>query len=397
MITRTDGQTVPPTKITQDNYIEVKGKKGVEIKVPAYLVKDISRAGSDSNYAVALERMEQGRYRLAAWHFLKALDAMSQQKWAQEYCNYGAGNALYANDDFKGATGKSGAKYAPPSVYYKKALEANDKSRFLPDILVKLPVCLLEEEKYDEANAALKDAEKRIKDYGDEIFKAFNYREAGKRASAMLALTDARVAEKCAEKGKTQWQDVKDKWLTARTRCFDYPALQGEAVDGLLRTLLAMKDYVTAKSESESIINKYRKEGDAKQLLLLPGAYFVQGRANLQQAEDYDAKSMKIQANEAYANARWSFLNVVAQFFNNDRYVAQAHYWAGVCYDRLKDVEPSDAALKAARHWKLIVDNFPHMKELAQKELDRVAATTAAPAPTPKKESPKLPPAPKTP
>ena len=397
-IVRFDGRGIP-TKVIEDDYVWVKGKKGFEIKQKAYEVKDVIRGNADQNYGLAREMMEKGKYRVACLCYERALKAMAGQKWAEEYCNFGIAQALYANNEFKGFTGKSGTVYSPAAVYYKKALEANPKSRFLPVILTRMALSLMEEGKFSEAEAALQDAQKRIKAYGDEIFAAHNVREPGNRARAMLAVADAAVAERRASQDKSpDWNAVKDKWLTARARAMEFPEINGEAVDGMFRTLLAMKDYTSALSEADNIIGKYKKDGDVKLMPLLPGAYFARGSAYLQQAIDYDGKGQKTQANDCYANARWAFINVMAQFFDNDEYVVKSHFFAGECYDKLRDLEP-DAADKAVREWRLIVTDYPYsgLKDQALAELKRVGASvepvTDAAKPEPNAEPKAEPPA----
>lgn len=381
---------VPPTLIKQDDYTYVIGKKGAEIKVPSCFVTDVQYRDRDANYSMALEKRDEGRYPLAALYFTRALESKQAQKWVDEYCNYGIGDALYSGGHFKGYQGKQ-KHYGPPSEYFAKALAANPKSRFLPEILVKLPVCLAEEGKLDEADAKLKEAETRLKSYRDETIKIHN--EFGKiadRANAQLAIADARIAERkaSAKKGadaKAAWNEVKEKWLGARFKCSKFPESLTEAVEGVLRALIMMQDYNGAKAEAETIIEKYKKDGDAKQLPLLPIAYVVLGKANLAQAVDYENKKSEITARNSYAEARWAFLNVIAQFFENDEYIAEAHFFAGLCYDKLKDIE-SDASEKAIRHWRLIVQNFPksNLKDDAEKELQRVGAPVAAAAPAEK-------------
>jgi tetratricopeptide (TPR) repeat protein len=390
IILRTDGKPQPPTFVKQDNYLTVVGDRGE--KVHAFLVKDILYANRDANYQMGLDKKDEGRYTLAAFYFAKALSAMSNVKWAEEYCNYYIGCSLYDNGSYKGYTGKSGTAYSPPSVYFKKARDANPKTRFILDITCKLPVCLAEEDKLDEADAAMKEAEKTLKAYRDETNKvADGFRDIADRATALLSIADARIAEKRVAAGKDNMNTVKDKWMIATSRTSKYPELMGDAVDGQLRTLVAMKDYTTAKAEADRYINKYKKDGDQKVVPLLPGAYTVMGKANLAQASEFESKKQEVQAQTAYADARWAFLHVIAQFFDNDEYVASAHYFAGLCYDRLRNIE-TDAGDKAVRHWKLIVKNFPKskFKEEAQKELDRVGGgAPAAPKEEPKKEDPK--------
>ena len=61
-----------------------------------------------------------------------------------------------------------------------------------------------------------------------------------------------------------------------------------------------------------------------------------------------------------------------AEFFDDESHLAAAHYFAGLCYDRLREIE-SDAAAKARREWQTVVDRFAksEFKELAEKELAR--------------------------
>src|SRR5205814_1360937 len=109
------------------------------------------------------------------------------------------------------------------------------------------------------------------------------------------------------------------------------------------------------------------------------------------QATEFEARGNKLQANNLYAEARWAFIHVIAQFFDNDEYVAGANFFAGKCYDKLQDVEKSDALSKAIQHWQLVVQNFPKSsyKDMAVAELTRVGAPvpkveqSAAPAPAP--------------
>ncbi|MCY3023415.1 MAG: hypothetical protein NTW87_30920 [Planctomycetota bacterium] len=383
IIVRADKIPVPPTIISQDNYLQVIGKKAGEVKVPSYAVKEVIYANRDANYSAALEKRDEGRYRLAALYFRKALENMSAQKWAAEYCNYGIGDALYQSGDFKGYKGKSGTEYAPPSQYFQKVLAANPKSRFLPDILVKLPVCLAEEDKLDEAEAKLKEAETRIKAYRDETIKVHTgFGEIADRATAQLAIADARLAKRKAKDGKAKWDEVRDKWSAARSKCLKFPEPLAEAVDGVLEALLMMKDYNGAQAEAESVISRYKTEGDTKLLPMLPGAYTALGKAHLAQAVEFKGRGAQIPSRTKFSEARWAFLHVVGQFFDNDEYVAGAHYFAGICCDDLREVE-SDAGERAIRHWKLIVRNFPKSdyRAPAEKELARVG--TAAPAAQP--------------
>ncbi len=383
MIERVDKKTVPPTKIVQDDYLYVIGKLKAEIKVKSFEVKNVTYSDADPNYSRAVTHREDGRYTVAAIHFHRALEAMKTQPWAAEYCNYGLGDSFYSAGIFKGYKGKtSGIEYPPASVYFKKVLELKGKSRFMPDVVSKLPVCLAEEGKFDEAEAALKDGDTRIKDYRNEAIKiAPGYAEIADRAIGRLALARARIAELKARGEKETWANVADAWRSARSQTSKFPDMMADSVDGILRALVKMQDFNGAKAEASGIIEKYKKDNDTKMLPLLPGAYTALGKAHMMQGLNYEGKGQKIQANTSFADARWNFLHVVGQFFDDDEYVAGAHYFAGVCYDKLKEVEKLDASEKAIRHWKLVIQSFPksEFREQAEKAL-KEAGVAIAPA-----------------
>jgi len=394
IIERNDGAKAPPTKIIQDNYIAVVGRHRAEVKVPAFAVKEVHYADRSPNFSLAVEKRDEGRHTLAALYFTRALGEMADKKWAAEYCNLGIANAFYEAGLFGGYTGKTGTKYDAPAVYFAKVLQANPKSRFLPDILVKIPVCLSEEgklleetdkaaeaeAKYKEAEAKMKEAEVELKKYRDEVIKIDSkYTEIADRAAAYLAIADARISEaRSTKSGK--FSEAKDKYLAARFKASKYPELTGEAVDGLLRVLILMKDYNNAKAESDIIIKKYKTDGDPKMLPLLPGAYTTLGKANFAQAVDFGGKGQELQARKAFAEARWNFLNVVAQFGDNDDYVAGAHYFSGVCSDKLRDLEP-EAGDRAIRHFQVIVDDYPKStyRNMAAEELKKLGIVVDKP------------------
>ena len=381
-----DGARIPPTTISKDDYVSVEGKHGpLPAKVFSCNVKEVLYADRDPSYNQAIDQRDLGRYRVAGLYYHKALQNMKEKKWADEYCSYYLGCMFFANGDFNGYKGRSGTEYAPPSVYFKRVLEKNPKTRFLPDLLPKLVRTLAEEGKLAEADAAAKDADAKLKTYQDETTRiASGFDKVIKLARAQLAAAQARLAECKAVKdaNPAEWAAARDAWHRVVGQVKDYPELLTEATNSELMDLLKMGQSDAAKNEANNTIEKYRKEGDLKLLPALPGAYTVVGLANYTQAIDFDGKGNKVQAQKLYAEARWAFINVMGQFFDNEDYVAQSYYYAGLCYDKLRDIE-SDAAEKAVRSWKVVVRDFANtgFKALAEKELQRVgSAPAAAPA-----------------
>lgn len=406
-------QTLPPTRVKDDNYVKVTGQyKGSNITREAYLVKEIIYSDADTNYQTAIEKRDEGRHTLAALYFSKALEALKDRKWATEYCNYGLGQSFYAAGIFDGYKGRA-RSYEPAAEYFRRALEANPKSRYMLDIVTKIPICYAEQKKIKEANAAIEDAVVRIKAYRDETARiSTGYGESADKANVQLLMAKARVMEESVAlkiPGVTPDQ-TRDLWRDARAKAKNgkFSDLEGECVEGELRALIDMKQYEEAKAEASTIIDNFNQKNEYRLMALLPAAYNARGMAFLAQALEYENKKNKPMADSSFAEARWDFLNVIAQFFDNDDYVAAAHYRAGICYEKLASVEPSDAKLKAIREWQAIVVNFPksEYKERAVAKLKEHGVTIEEekkpepPPPTPPaaaKPEPPAPPKPATP
>ncbi len=388
--------TVPPTKITRDDYVSVEGKlKNVVLKKESFLVKEVLYADKDSNYSLATEKRDEGRWTLCALYFSNALENLKDAKWAPEYCNYGIGNAFFSAGIFGGYKGRA-RTYPPAADYFKKALDANPKSRFMLDIVAKLPICYAEQDKLAEADAAVKDAADRIAKYKEETVKfGTGYLEPAERALVQLAVAKARIAEKKVATGVAGFnpQGSRDLWREARIKAAKFPEIIGECVEGEFRSLILMKQYTQAVTEANAIVDKYNQQSDYTLLPQLPAAYMSLGQANLAQGLEYEGKGNKPLAENAFAEARWAFLNIIAQFFDNDDYVAQAHYLSGLCYEKLITVEPTDAKTKAIREWQSVVSNFPKspFKADAVKKLAAYGITIedAKPAAAPKADAPK--------
>ena len=174
-----------------------------------------------------------------------------------------------------------GGTYAPAADgYYKRALDANPKSRYMLDIVVKLPVCYAEQDKLAEADTAIKEADERIAKYREETGKlGIGYLEPAKRAMVQLAIAKARISERKVALGQpgVSAKTSHDLWHEARIKAADYPELIGECVEGELRGLIQMKQYSQAVSEANAIIEKFNQQSDFTILAQLPAAYMSLG------------------------------------------------------------------------------------------------------------------------
>jgi len=375
LIVKTDGTKIAVLKVTQDDYLYVAGvgKGGGQVKVPSHAVKDVLYADRNEEYNAALEKMGEQRFTLAALYFRKAFDKMPDSKWAQEYCMYGIGAALYASGNFNAYRNRNGLEvYASPAVYFADVLKTNPRSRFLPDIAAKLPVCLIEQGKLDEAAAALLQSTEQIKKYRDETIRIDSgFVRIASRAHGQLAIAAATLAEHRALAKQGEWLAARERWYAARTQCADIPDLWSQAVVGLLRTLLAAPDLPTAQAEAASLIEKYEKDSGGKEAVLA-AAYMTLGKAHLASGITNAERGQTLLAHSAYAEARWAFLHVVGVYFDDADQLAEAHFFAGVCHDRLREIE-GDAAQNARREWQTVVDTFPKSASAfaAERELAR--------------------------
>jgi len=382
VIQRTDQErpaTLSPNGITREDYLFVEGRqKGSTVKLESYKVKDVLRGDRPTEYNNALDRKRDGRYTVAAKWYTAALEKMKDKAWAVEYCNYGVAECLYEAGHYDGYKGKT-YTYQPPAHYYGEAIKANPKSRFLLDASVKIAICLIESGKLQEAEKAFMEAQAAIKRYREDTAKTgdMNYREAANRAESLIKLARAKQLEKRADQEKTPHdqalQAYKDCQSTSKAmKFFDVAA---EATEGEMRVLVKDRQFGEAKIRAQEIIDKYKKDCDPNLLGMLPVAYTVMARASLAQANEYEGRNQPVQAQLAYADARWNYLQVLVQFFDKDEYVAEAGYFAGLCNDKLKDQEP-DARQKAIQCWQDVKKNFPtsQFAEMAAADLKRVGA-----------------------
>ncbi|MCW8132189.1 MAG: hypothetical protein KIS92_17715 [Planctomycetota bacterium] len=387
VIKRIDDLPAPPTKIIKDDYVTVEGKRGnVPFKIESCLVKEVFYADRDPTYMTACDKRDKGNYVTAAKGFRIALERMADKKWAPEYCNFGIGNALFEGGYFSGYTDRDGHKYNGPSSYFQECLKANPKSRFILEASVKLAISLAEEGKMAESETAFKDAEATIKKYRDELGRVnVKYREYADRFIALSTFGHGRMLEKKAGDPPEKDYDFNpaiSKYRSAQSlaETAKAPDIYSDAVDGELRVMVKMNDYAAAKARANGIIEKFKERSDPALLGMLPGAYTVMGLANFNLGADYEKKQQTVQAQKAFAEARWNFLHVVVQFFDNDEYVAKAHYFCALCYEKLKAQEP-DAMSKSVRHLNIIVNSYPNSNfiDLAKQMLERVGPKAAEP------------------
>jgi len=393
-----DGTTVR-TKVSKDDYVLVIGRRGHStVKKESYKVKDVLRANRPPEYDIGLDRYKEGRYAVAAKYFTRSLRSkdFKDTPWVIEYCNYRLGEAMYDGGFFDGYKGKT-YTYKPPAQYYAAVLKANPKSRFLLDASVKLPICLVEQKKYAEAEKAFVTAEAKIKQYREETAKTaiLEYRKQAERAKAMLMLGKARLMEK-----KKDFAQATQIYMSVqRLARGKFPETYADGVDGELRCLVKQDRFEDAKARAKSLIDQYQKKHDQGLVSMLPGAYTVMGRASLALAGEYDKNNNPLQAQQSYADARWYYLQVLVQFFDREEYLEEANYFVGLCYDKLKADEPMGKDM-AIRYWLNVQRNYPDgtFGEQAKNDLARIgyeppakkkADPTAAPAKKePAKEAP---------
>jgi len=374
-IVRTDGSVVPVEKITRDDFLRVSGvlKGGAKADIKSCDVADVLYPGRDANFLAAIEKRDAGRFTLAAMYFKRAAETLPHEAWVDEQCNFGIGEALYQAGLFAGYKGRDETLYAPASHYYQFALQANPNSRLMPLTVSRLAMCFAEERAWDKAAAALADGAVRLKEFRDKgVREDSKFVALADHAQARLALAEAFVTEGMAGAGKGKFESARDAFHAAALRSESIPELHADAVNGELRVLLKLKDYSSAKILAERLIEKFRNAADENKRTILAGAYLALGKCQYATASDLALRGQNVQAAQGFADARWAFLHVVAEYFDEDENVAAAHYFSGLCYDRLNGVE-SDAGAKARREWRTVVEKFgkSEFKEMAEKELNR--------------------------
>ncbi|MBE7462430.1 MAG: hypothetical protein HS116_02945 [Planctomycetes bacterium] len=383
------------TKITRDDYMLVEGLHNkIPIKEKTYNIEDVLYADRDSNYIRGMDYRAKGKFLTAAKLFRASLESIGgKSKWAKEYCNYYIGDCFYQNGTFTGYTDKGGTKYEPASVYFQECLKAKPKSRFALDCYVKLVLCLAEEGKLDEADKAFEAAKAFTKTFSDEARQVDSrYLDEAKRAVALATLGKAKMQErredaKANEKERDYNQALSNYRNTQGEARGKFPQIYADACEGELEVLVKMADGLSeAISRAEGLIASFKEKADPELIPVLPAAYGALGRANFMKGVKFKDQKQDLQAETAFAEARWSFLHVVVQFFDKDDHVARAHYFAGACYKEMIGKEP-DAQAKAIRHWKTVVEDYGTsvFVDFAKQGLTELGAG-AAPAPAPEGE-----------
>ncbi len=368
---KTDAPAIPQTKVIKDDYVQVVGQyRNTTVKREGYLVKEVLYADKDANYALAVDKRDEGRFTLAALHFTNALENMKDRKWAAEYCNYNIGNAFYSAGIFNGYKGRA-LTYAPAAEYFKRALEANPKSRYMLDMVVKLPVCYAEQNKLKEADEAITDAEGRIKKYISEPGPL----GLGYAAPAWIVQTLSWESQRLTLR-KRKWPRksrahdgagrARSLARSAAGKAKNHPDLMGECVDGELRGLILMQQYTVAIAEANKIIEDFNlKENEYSAAAAASRRIYVPGQGGLLSgARASSTKRKAIQKSERETTrcerALGVFEDVIAQFFRTTTTTWPSRIsGSDFVMRKLKDVEPTDAVKKAIREWQSVVTNFP--------------------------------------
>lgn len=375
-----NGHTRRVRKITIENYLYVGGRQG---KFRACDVKNVYRDEVPSEIASGSDYFQRGEYRAAAYYYVKALESKKMPKWAREYGAYYAGLAFFKNGDFlpNGYVGrKSRKQYPPTSALLAKVWEINPKSRFLLTAVVRWVEALAKEGKYSQAEAAYKEAKKKIAAYrADTQLLNENYEKPARKALVRLALAWAEALElREKAKGKNaDWDEVLDAYRRAQRNTADYPESAWRASEGEIRMLVKLKDYDAASDIAQRVLDKAgRGDLSAGQVALLPAAYTTLGTVHYRKAMDAAKAKYKNKALKEYAEARWNFLQVVVQFADSSTQSAKAAFFAAECFYQLRDYEP-DALNTAKQYWAEVARKYPGgtWAKAAQARLDATAVT----------------------
>lgn len=381
VVVMTDNTARPPMKVTEDNYIEVVGVLANRpVKTPAWKVKEVQYADRNQMFITGMEFRQKGLHFTSTKAFELALSSLSGSKWAQDYCNYYMAEGLYHAKDWKGRTSAQNNKtYAPPADYYAKCIAANPKSRFLLDAMVKIGICRAQEGKFSEAQSALDAAEKRIRDYRNQVMNiGAEYFAAANEAEAMLNYGKGVLFENQARENKDDslYSRALSSFKSAQSGATGkYYRLYADAVDSELRVMIAMDDTTGAQERAKSVIESFRKNPEPNLIPMMPAAYMALGLAHYQDAEKNIKKDRLPQAEFSFSEARWNFLHVIVEYFDDKDHVAKANYYAGRCYEALKDAEFA-ALTKARRHYDAVVNDFGEsaFAQLAQERLKELPA-----------------------
>ena len=361
-----DGTTVL-TKITTDNYITIEGfSRNSKVELPSHKVKDVLRADRPREYDIGLMQIRRGRYAAAAKCFSSVLRSADHRNkpWVIEYCNYRMGEAVYKGGLWEPPGKTTRNRFSPPEDYYAKMLKANPRSRYMLNAITRIPLCLTEQEKFEEARKAIMVAESAIKKYREETAE-IGYRTSADKAEARLKMANAQLLE-----DKRDFEKAKEQYLVVqRMASKKYRHIHSYALEGELRCLMKQYKLADAKARAESLIEKCKESGDPALADVLPCAIAAVARGSLVEAGGFEAKNDKAQAQQSYANARRYYQKLLTSFRNRVEFTEEAIYFVGLCFYKLRDKEP-DAMDMAIRYFRQVQRVFPNGALAKQAALD---------------------------
>ena len=300
-------------KVNQDTWIVVEAQKfQVKTPIPAYKVKTVVYASAPELYRVAQQAAEEGDYEKALKALILTLKKDGEKyAWFKQYLFYDIARYYVkrrAEGDYEKARG-----------YLDQLMTEVKDSRFLPDaLLLYADTCFMEGKDFEAARKAYEKAREQL--------TAMSRQVSGPHVEYLeeRALTaDYKVGE-CLSLLK-RYGEAKSVYSGVAARSRKYPRVLYLALLGGAQALWQEGQVDEALKAFAELIEKAEIAGTRD---ILAGAYAGLGDCY------FGKKDFEV--------ARWNYLKVAVQFFDNEEYAAKSLYRVGLCYKEIMLAEQDD-------------------------------------------------------
>lgn len=417
VVYRTGYVAQPPIKVSEDNWLVVKGEHGTFR--PEYLattVEMVDYHDRTPRWNLAMERIRQKNWPKALVNFKKMFDEadpgfaadgppMAKCAWAPEIGNYYYGYALLRNGQAKLAADK-----------FMASVAAKGDGRYTLLALLGAADAYLQSEQVESAQGALKKFDEQLqaftkafgaykfpgtmtgaalacREYAEDMKLNYLYVQAKVYYQlAMNAIRDGKAVPPDAESACQEYVRKASDLIGKLDRRLDQPETakntvltnqlmqqwretdaQATQVSNMLVDIrIGMKDFTAASSTCQKAIDDYEKTRDPRQVSRLPAAYAGLGKVAFFEADNLKAKNDPIKAQKMFAQSRWYYQHVMVLYFDNTKYLQDALFYTGLCNEYLAGLNVEKDARERA------YDNFKRLAEMMSETDPRYREVVAA-------------------
>ncbi len=355
-IVRYSAPPVIGVKITKDNWQVVHGNmEQGGVTVPASDVMEAVYADAPPDLLRGFQRAKRGFYTKAITEsfepVLRKLEKFRKVEghpWPKQYCLYYLG-VCHVKRGKPGDAGKARG-------YFERLSREIPQSRFIFEAYAGIGDGLQVEKKYPAAAKAFAEAKERFEKMSRTRGLDFETVKAIRKRAIEAHYRQGEMFDFAGETDPTYYDKAVSVFnAVAADASRNYPDIYFKAKSAAIKSLVSTRAYRLAIQKANELIAEGEKDGFTE---FLGGAYL--GLADCYYAQYSDVAAKGGAADPAnLVIARYNYLRVLAQYFEDRSVLPKAHFFAGRCYERLaQSGEGQKAIQRAKRHYGRIVEEW---------------------------------------